>query len=392
MSHKLISHSPDLKKLRDEGYEIEVKNAHLLVHSVPYVNVKKEIAHGTLVSPLGDLAGDRTAKPQDHVIHFIGEHPCDKEGNIITGIQHSSGRKTLAEGVEVDHSFSNKPTNGYGDYYEKITTYIKIISSHAESIDRNVTARTFKVVECVDSDSVFNYIDANSSRAEIETISSKLKNLKIAIVGLGGTGSYVLDFVSKTPVKEIHIFDNDTFLSHNAFRAPGAASIDILKKSLKKVHYLHTIYSQMHKFITPHEYSITTATLDKLLEMNFVFICIDDGESKRSIIQKLMEVKIPFVDVGIGISEVDGSLTGSIRVTAANAEKFDHIEKRIPFANNGKNDYSKNIQIAEINALNAVLAVIKWKKFFGFYHDLEKEHHSVYDINVNKIINDEIIP
>lgn len=52
-------------------------------------------------------------------------------------------------------------------------------------------------------------------------------------------------------------------------------------------------------------------------------------------------------------------------------------------------DYDKNIQIAEINALNAALAVIKWKKLFGFYHDLGKEHHAIYDINVNKLMNDE---
>jgi len=31
----------------------------------------------------------------------------------------------------------------------------------------------------------------------------------------------------------------------------------------------------------------------------------------------------------------------------------------------------------------------KWKKLFGFYHDLEQEHHAVYEINVNKIMNDE---
>ena len=71
---------------------------------------------------------------------------------------------------------------------------------------------------------MFLYEDTASSRADIVTINSKLKSLRIGIVGLGGTGSYVLDFVAKTPVKEIHLFDGDTFDQHNAFRAPGAAS------------------------------------------------------------------------------------------------------------------------------------------------------------------------
>lgn len=391
MSHKLISHSPDLKKLRDEGYEIEVKNAHLLVYNIPYVNSKRELSHGTLVTPLGDLAGDRTAKPQDHMIHFVGEHPCDNEGNIINGIQNSSEIKTLADGIEIYHSFSNKPPSGYADYYEKVTTYIKIITSQAQAIDRTATAMTFKVIEPNDSDIVFNYLDTNSSRAEIETISAKLQNLKIAIIGLGGTGSYVLDFVAKTPVGKIHLFDKDDFLSHNAFRAPGAASIDALNKQPKKVTYLHDVYSKMHKYIIPHDYHLTSSVLEELLEMNFVFICIDKGEVKKLIIEKLTEADIQFVDVGMGISVVDGLLTGSARVTTVNPMKNDHINKRISFVDGGDDDYNKNVQIAEINALNAALAVIKWKKLFGFYHDLEKECHTVYEINTNKLMNDETI-
>jgi tRNA A37 threonylcarbamoyladenosine dehydratase len=51
----------------------------------------------------------------------------------------------------------------------------------------------------------------------------------------GGTGSYVLDFVAKTPVKEIHLFDGDIFDQHNAFRAPGAPSGEELEQRLKKV-------------------------------------------------------------------------------------------------------------------------------------------------------------
>jgi len=389
MSHKLISHSPDLKRLRDEGYEIEIKNSHLLVHSVPYVNTKKEINFGTLVCPL-NLAGDRAAKPQDHTIYFAGEPPCDKDGSVIKGILNSSERKKLAEGIEVNHYFSAKPISGnYENFHEKITTYVKILESHAQSINPSVTAKTFKVIESNEADIVFNYLDTNSSRAEIEAISAKLENLKVAIIGLGGTGSYVLDFVAKTPVREVHLFDEDYFLSHNAFRAPGAASIDILREKPKKVAYLHGVYSKMHKYIVPHEYHITYSVLEELSGMSFVFICIDKGEIKKSIIQKLIEASIPFADVGMGINAVDGLLTGSVRITVGTKQKSDHIDKRISFGDNGNDDYNKNIQIAEVNALNAALAVIKWKKLFSIYHDLENEHNTVYEINTNKLINDE---
>ncbi len=390
MSQRLISLNHDLKQLRDEGYEIEVKKSHLLVHHVPYVNSSRQIAFGVLVTPLGDLAGDRTVPPKDHVIYFIGEHPCDKEGNVLVGIQHGSGKRALAEGIEVDHSFSNKPASGYTDYHDKVTTYCRIIAAEARAIDPIVKTRTYKVIDSGDDpDCVFHYLDANSSRAEIEDISSRLKNLRVGIIGVGGTGSYVLDFVAKTPVREIHLFDEDSFRTHNAFRAPGAPSIELLREEPKKVVYLHGVYSKMHKYVIPHEYSMTEARLEELACLSFAFICIDEGKSKRIIINKLLESGIPFIDVGVGIQAIDERLTGSARVTMCTPQKNDHISTRISFSDRKDDIYDKNVQIAEINALNAALAVIKWKKSAGFYHDLEHEYHSAYEISINKIFNDE---
>ena len=391
MLQKLINHSPDLKKLRDEGFEIVIKGGYLLVSHIPYVNSKKEIAYGTLVSKL-DLAGERTTQPNDHVMFFIGDHPCKFDGSILKGIQHSSQQQTLYEGITVNHSFSSKPLSGrYKDYYEKIITYANIISAQAEAIDPSVKTKTFKVIKSDEPESVFNYFDTNSSRAEINTISSKLQNLKIAIIGLGGTGSYVLDFITKTPVKEIHLFDGDDFLQHNAFRAPGAPSLEKLEEKQKKVIYLQEFYSKMHKGIIPHGDYLVSSNLDMLSGMDFVFICIDRGEIKRSIIENLETDGIPFSDVGMGVEIVDASLRGSIRVTTCVKDKRDHIHDRISFADKGKDDYSLNIQIAELNALNAALAVIKWKKFFRFYHDLGKEYNTTYNIDVNQMVNDEVI-
>lgn len=392
MSQRLISLNRDLKKLRDEGYEIEIKGSHLLVHHIPYATAKKQVAFGVLVTPLGDLAGDHTVPPKDHVIFFIGEHPCDKNGNLLKGIQHASGKRKLAEGIEIDHSFSNKPSNGYTDYHDKVTTYYRIISAEARAIDPSATAKTNKVIDGDDdAECVFHYLDTNSSRAEIEAISSKIKNLKIAIIGVGGTGSYVLDFVAKTPVREIHLFDEDAFYSHNAFRAPGAASIETLREQPKKVGYLHGIYSKVHKHVIPHDHHVDESVVDELSGMSFAFVCIDHGKSKRVIIAKLLEARIPFVDVGIGMHAIEEKLTGSARVTTITPGKSDHVETRISFSDADNDDYDKNVQIAEINALNAAFAVIKWKKMFGFYHDLEHEYHSAYEINVNKIFNDEVL-
>jgi len=394
MSLKLISHSPDLKRLCDEGYGLEIKGAHLLLHGIPYVNSKKEVKIGTLVSSLCLATPDKAGKPDTHVIYFAGELPCTFDGSPIQGLLLNSNVQTLdpANGITINHSFSNKPPNGFNDYYEKFTSYVRIITSQAQAIDEKVTAKTFKVIEAADPNYPFKYLDTNSSRAEIMAISSKLENLKIAIVGLGGTGSYVLDFVAKTPVKEIHLFDGDALFVHNAFRAPGAASREQLDALNTKVKYLQGIYSNMHKYIIPHEFRLDTSNVEQLAGMSFVFVCIDDGLSKKMIIEKLVSCRIPFCDAGIGVQAVDGALSGSVRVTTGTEAMNGHIKDRIAFNDDGQDDYSQNVQIVELNALNAVLAVIKWKKLFGFYHDLEKEHNTIYEINLNQITNDETHP
>ena len=371
---------------------MEVKSGYLLVKDLPYVNSNKEIKRGVLVSTLA-MAGDAVVQPDTHVALFVGDHPCTQNGSEIATIKHSSQQQPLADGLIVSHMFSAKPPSGkYDDYYHKMTTYAAIISGFAQAIDPSVTAKTFQVVEAGADEGVFNYADQASSRAGIGPVAAKLALDRVAIIGLGGTGSYVLDFVSKTPVKAIHIFDRDDLLNHNAFRSPGAPSLDELRARPKKVIYLRDKYSKMHRNIVPHDCYIDGTNVEELRSMCFVFLCIDRGEDKRLIVSSLEAWGLPFIDVGMGVDLVNGALMGVLRITTSTPDYHEHVWKkqRIPFnVGAGEDDYSSNIQIADLNALNAALAVIKWKKFCGFYHDLEQEHFSTYTISGNSMTNED---
>jgi hypothetical protein len=389
MSQKLISLSPDLKKLKDEGYGIQIKGGLLVVHQIPYVNKNKEIAYGKLVSELTLSCATKTGPPSTHVINFSGDFPCYPDGTPITALKHGEAVHEITKGITVNFSFSNKPGRNYIDYYEKISSYATLISSPAKAINEDVTEKPHMIFEEDAEDSVFMYLDTNTSRANITPISEKLMGQKIAIVGTGGTGSYMLDLISKTPVAEIHLYDQDNFYVHNAFRSPGAASIEELNNQYKKVDYLKFRYSKMHKGIIAHDYYITEENVYELCDKSFVFISTDKGQIKKSIISALIKAKIPFIDVGMGIDIVGDSLIGTIRVTTGTQFKNEHLNKRISFVDDEDDGYDSNIQIAELNAMNAVLAVIKWKKMFGFYNDMEKEHQSTYIINESQLLNDE---
>jgi hypothetical protein len=388
MSQQLINHSPDLKKLQEEGYELSILANHLVVSHVPYVTSQGKVAYGRLISEL-TLSGNRTIQPSTHVAFFDGEFPCDKHGQPLNALRYVSQTQHLAPNLSVQHSFSNKPSGGYSDYHKKMARYVEMISHPAKALDPNCTAQTFRVPHSEEEESVFRYADTNTSRAGIGMINHKLEHQKIGIIGLGGTGAYILDLVAKAPVKEIHLFDGDDFVQHNAFRSPGAAPEHTLDAMPKKVDYLKAQYSNMRKGIFANAYYINLNNIQALQDFDFVFISIDKGEIKREIFNYLVDNGISFVDVGIGLEAVNEQLIGMVRTTASSPQQHSHTDAKVSFEDAEDAAYSTNIQIAELNALNASLAVIKWKKLSGFYQDLNQEHHSVYTINVDMLTDED---
>lgn len=386
MSQELINHSDDLKKLQNEGYEIDVKSGYGIVSHIPYLKANGEIDYGTLVSKIA-FEGDKAKYNGDHVIYFSGDQPCNADGTEIKQIKHSVSNSILA-GINVKRSFSNKPNENYKDYYEKFVNYINIISSRAIDKDNSVTARTFKKV-VTEEDSVFQYVDTNSSRAGIDNCNKKILDKKIAIIGLGGTGTYILDLVSKTNVKEIHLIDGDVFCQHNAFRSPGAASKEIFTKSLSKVSYFKEIYQNMYKNIIEHDIFINEENVNILKDMDFVFISIDSGIARNLIVDYLVSEKIPFIDTGIGLQNINDTINGLIRTTVFDKNNYDRISTYIDFDEDGDDVYNTNIQIAECNALNATIAVIEWKKYFNIYENANSKCQNVYSIEMGEIVHED---
>lgn len=388
MQHQLINHSPDLKRLRDEGYDLEVKGGYVCIHHIPYVNAEMEVKYGKLISALTLLSPTSISKPTDHTTYFMGEMPCHKDGAPYKSIVNHSQATPLVNGFTGDHYLSSKPACGfYNDFYEKLARYASLISAPAKSLDKNATERPFNPFRDDEEDCSFNYFDTNSSRANIVEVNAKLKRQKIVIIGLGGTGSYILDQVAKTPVAEIHLYDGDVFSQHNAFRSPGAPSIEELNAKKNKAYYFAEIYSKMHKNIIPHVEYITKENVQLLRDASYVFICIDNNAARKQIIEELLALNVSFIDVGLGVALVDDQLIGIVRTTTGTDLKNDHLIKRIPVVETENNEYATNIQIADLNALNAIMAVIKWKKLSSFYQDLIEEHQTTYSVNVAQLLN-----
>lgn len=378
MSLQLVNHNPDLSALVDKGYAVDIDSNYLIVRDIPYLDQNKKLQTGVIVTKLV-FCDEVKVKLHDHQIFFAGGVPHDVQGNPIAGMGGGpvpAGNVTLSEragDVVVERRFSvkrieNGNMRAYVNFHEKIATYASKISSPALQLYPNearmLTFRT-PAPEC--DDPVFKINDTLTSRAEIGDLAQVFREEVVAIIGLGGTGSYVLDFIAKTPVPEIRAFDGDEFYVHNVFRAPGRfekAELDTGKAAVMQARYENLRHGLSAKTIY-----IDAKTADELDGVTFAFVCVDNGDARGEIADILLAKGIPFLDVGMGLDRRDGPLSGKLRVTDLSGDDPGAVRARgyMPDVEDPANEYNVQIQISELNALNAALAVIMYKQRRGFY-------------------------
>ncbi|MDE0421991.1 MAG: ThiF family adenylyltransferase [Gammaproteobacteria bacterium] len=207
----------------------------------------------------------------------------------------------------------------------------------------------------------------------------------VAIVGVGGTGSHVLDFVCKAKVKEIHIFDDDDYDEETPRRSPGPPATGDARY---KVTRHADRYAALHDLIVPHPERIGEDNAERLTPFDTVFLCSGgSGRFKSKILDVCMRSGALLIDVGMA-AYVSGreTINAMVRVTTLTRENHDHAG-RIGLHESGTDPATRNLQTVELNALNAALAVIQWKQFRGVYRDIKHEMHCVYDVQANCLSN-----
>lgn len=379
----LVSHNDDIRRLVEKGYAVAFdRTNHLVVRDMPYLDSEGALKVGAFVTKV-EFIDQQRVKQQDHQIFFAGSVPYGLDAKPVPNLGGGACTvplSTASEDVVVERSFSNKPrdTGAYADFFDKIESYANQICEPARE-KYGAKWLTFNVRnEHIPSNSVFNIHDTLSSLAEIGDLSAKLKNDIIAIIGLGGTGSYILDFMAKTPVKEIRAFDFDEFHVHNAFRSPGRLDNEEFGKP--KVDLYRDRYESFRKGLLFTQKYVDASCIGDLDGVTFAFVCVDKGESRNGIFELLLGKKIPFIDVGIGLKRKDGPLKGTVRMTYYSADDGPKVrDKGYAELSTAPDDlYRTSIQTAEINALNAALAVVRFKQLRGFYLEELSYHHAVF--------------
>jgi ThiF family len=376
---ELASHNPFIQELEDDGYDVEFVGAYLVIYGIPFLDKNGALRHGDWISPVdlkvspGGLKDWVIDTPSTHQAWFRGGRPHDKSGREL-GLGIADIRVTVTEGFITDHSFSFKLKEAgqmrqYHSFEEKVRTYLEVITAPAMAAYQEATPLRAIEKKAVAQGSPLRFPDTLSSRYHINDVSSLLRGKKVAIVGLGGTGSYILDFIARTHLQQIALFDDDKVHVHTIFRIPG-----FIPRAIggTKVEALAQQYGNWHGGVLPIAERITSQNIERLGEFDFVFVSVDDGPARRLIVEWLSSKGIPFVDCGMGLNRSVVGLNGTVRITGVDRRAYERTVDTayLPTSNTKDDEYRRQAQIAELNALNAALAVIRFKQHFKLFDRL----------------------
>lgn len=147
-------------------------------------------------------------------------------------------------------------------------------------------------------------------------IQKLLIRLHVGIVGAGGTGSALVEQLTRTGVGEISIFDGDSFEDSNINRVYGS-KVSSKRRNKATIAGENAAGVGLGTTINVYPRDITNKSIAKeLRNCDLVFCCTDNEWSRGVLVQLSIRYLIPLVDLAVMISS-DGGIIRDIvgRVT-----------------------------------------------------------------------------
>ena len=261
----------------------------------------------------------------------------------------------------------------YADHKEKIDTYVTEVGGQADALfPGSLALAKDQSLTDLRLQSRFKYLDMNAFRSGTRGIEQAISEDIVAVIGVGGSGSYLVDILAKTNIKELHLYDDDVLSYHNAFRIPGAAESSELTGQVKKVQWLVSQYAPVRQEgIHAHAKQISAENVTELNRCTMVFIAVDHLDTRRTIQSHCSALGIPHIAVGLGVEvegEANSQLGGMIKIEILHMPRtVSEGDRQEYLAQADADDMYGNIQTAELNMLSAALAIVEWKAMRGVY-------------------------
>ncbi|MBZ5539833.1 MAG: ThiF family adenylyltransferase [Acidobacteriia bacterium] len=136
-----------------------------------------------------------------------------------------------------------------------------------------------------------------------------LQNLKIGIVGLGGTGSLTAQQLAYLGVRDFVLMDDDVIELTNLNRVVGASQTDVNRPKTKVTEDLIRRIAPAARVRIYDESVLEDVSVRKLLDRDLLFCCTDSHGSRAVMNQFAYQYVIPCIDMAISISTTDEKIS-----------------------------------------------------------------------------------
>lgn len=142
-----------------------------------------------------------------------------------------------------------------------------------------------------------------------KTGQERLRKLKVGIVGLGGTGSIILEQLAHLGIMDFLLIDPDIIEATNLNRLVGATHSDV-GKSKVEVAAAHAKRINPEVRVDARAGSILLSKeAEQLVDTDFVFGCTDSHGSRAVLNQLAYQYLVPIIDMGVIIVAPKGRVS-----------------------------------------------------------------------------------
>jgi molybdopterin-synthase adenylyltransferase len=182
-------------------------------------------------------------------------------------------------------------------------------------------------------------------------------SLRVAIVGLGGTGSVVAAQLAHLGVRDMLLVDPDKVEETNLNRLMGSTPSDVGRPKVDvAARHIQAISPETKVEVVVGDV-VDDAVAKKLLDADFIFACTDSQASRAVLNQLAYQYLIPCIDLGVGIHVNDDAIrfiAGRVQLLSAGlpclicTDKLDFEQVRREMLTEKQRKADQYIQGAEV--------------------------------------------
>ena len=122
---------------------------------------------------------------------------------------------------------------------------------------------------------------------------------RVAIVGLGGVGAWIADFVVKADPREVHGWDYDCIEPKNILRMPGGLDPSVWI-GRPKAEWFQETYSRIHTSVHGHSAKVLPENVQEVIEgTTSAFVAVDEAQDRMMVCDALASAGVTVVGVGL---------------------------------------------------------------------------------------------